>query len=67
MPLRSHVLDVLLKRIHFLTAPLIPRLLIVGAQFFQRFLHGEFRRFSHGYWGMDGRPLQERPGSAVLI
>jgi hypothetical protein len=57
-PLRSHALDVLIKGIHFLTAPLIPRLLIVGAQFFQRFLHGEFRRFSHGYssmhWGVDG-------------
>jgi hypothetical protein len=71
MPLRSHVLDVLLKRIHFLTAPLIPRLLIVGAQFFQRFLHGEFRRFSDGYssmhWGVDGRPLQELQGRAALF
>jgi hypothetical protein len=71
-PLRSHALDLLIKRIHFLTAPLGPGLLIVGAQLFQRFLHGKFRCFGHGYSQclgvMDGKVTCLRiavPGSAL--
>jgi hypothetical protein len=46
--LRSHALDVLFERFHLRVAPLVFRLRIGGADFFQSLLDGEFGCFSHG-------------------
>ena len=47
--LRSHALYLLIEHVHFIRAPFVPGLGCIGAaQFFQRFLDGEFGCFGHG-------------------
>jgi hypothetical protein len=47
--LRSHALDLVIEGVHLLRAPRIPGFRRIGAaQFFQRFLDGEFWGFGHG-------------------
>ena len=47
--LRAHALDLVIKRFHFLSAlRALGFRRIGGAQFFQRFLDGEFWGFGHG-------------------
>jgi len=47
--LRSHALDLVIKGVHLLGVPRVPGFRRIGAaQFFQRFLDGEFWGFDHG-------------------
>src|SRR3979490_2560081 len=64
-PLRSHPLDLLIKRVHLLVAPFGSRFWwIAGAYLVERLFHGEFFAFGH-----DVRVLHAKsrwPGNAYL-
>jgi hypothetical protein len=66
--LRSHALYLIIEHVHFFSAPFVPGLGCIGAaQFFQRFLDGEFGCFSHGKPHIQTTPVETRPSVADKI